>query len=262
MRGVLGSHITARTPLCTLPHTAASALPHAHCPARYCTKQCALPHTSALPHTAKLSHNSYTTKRTAAHCRSHCANCVQTSTVRTATHYCTYTAVRAAAHSRSHCRKIPHTAALPHTATHCRTAAQPHSTATTCHTHYHTLPSALPDRCTLPRALPYTTNQAHCYILSCAMRAHYRAYCRTQRTAAHCRTAARCHTATCALLHCRTLPSALPHTAAVSLPQTAAHYRTTTHCCTAAHCRTTAHTAHYQLHCHTLPHALRAVRGH
>jgi hypothetical protein len=134
----------------------------------------------------------------------------------------------------------------------------------------------------VPRALLYTTKrtaaqcctagqlytaahaaiyyQAHCHMLSCTMRAHCRVYCHTQlgallhivaRTYTDCRTLLRaqphtvhCHirTATYAPPHCRTLPSALPHTA---LPQIAAHCRA--HCCSTAHC-------HPLPHCRTLPH--------
>jgi hypothetical protein len=89
-------------------------------------------------------------------------------------------------------------------------------------------------------------------------------YGRFQQAATHCHTAAPCRTATYALPHCHTLPSALPHTAihCYTLPHALrAHYRWHCHILphTATHCRTLPHSrtaAQCHAHCHTLPDTL------
>jgi hypothetical protein len=140
----------------------------------------------------------------------HCERlCVYIYVERTAIHCCAhcYALPHTAAHSRTHCRTRPHchtrTAALPYT--HCRTATHtlPHIT-THCRTanyelpHYRTLPSALlqtaalPDSCTLPCELPYTTkNTAPHYRVHCAhTNMRTATYCPSRRSHCHCRTAA------------------------------------------------------------------------
>jgi hypothetical protein len=123
---------------------------------------------------------------------------------------------------------LPHdTTALPYTLPHCRIAAH-------CRTavHCHTLPHALTHYATLLddtarirahcrtvahccRALPYTTACTAALLHTASLRQIH------GRTAAHSRTSCHAH---CHILpltpHCRTLPLALPRTAA----RTAAHY--------------------------------------
>jgi hypothetical protein len=160
-----------------------------------------LPHCLTLPHTAtRTVGQPHSATSTATHCRVHC---------RTLAHALSHTSARIGAH---HCITA-----------HCRTAWQPHtdariaglqlhtatSTATLCHAHCCTLPSALPHTVTHIRTLP------------------------------HCRTAA----------HCRALPDSptLPQAPPVTATHTAALYRTAALTLHKLKCRT-SHTAHCTLH--------------
>jgi hypothetical protein len=212
-------------------------------------------------HTAAHCHTVLCTQpQSAAHCRSaahyrtavtHCratTNCRTARQMHTATRtlpdsptlprVLPHTATCITAHCHAHCRTpwrtLPHLAALPQTTalprTGARTAGQPH----TAYTH------ALPDSCTMLRALPHP------------------ATCTAKPRRAHCRTLPHC----CTLPHFRTLMmmsiSPFGHKAVGALFRRCEMY---SHCCTSRQPHTATNCCTHRAHCMNFSGAHRTLHA-